>query len=60
MIGDSAEADIGGARNAGLRSVWLHRGRPWPLTGFQPAHAANSFPQAVSIVLSGGPRAAAP
>jgi putative hydrolase of the HAD superfamily len=60
MIGDTAEADIVGARNAGLRSVWLHRGRPWPLTGFQPAYTADSFPQAVSIVLSGGPRAAAP
>jgi putative hydrolase of the HAD superfamily len=27
MIGDSAELDITGARNVGLPSVWLRRGR---------------------------------
>jgi putative hydrolase of the HAD superfamily len=54
MIGDSAEADIGGARLAGLPAVWLHRGRPWPLTAFQPGHTAGSFPRAVDIVLAGG------
>jgi putative hydrolase of the HAD superfamily len=52
MIGDSAEADIGGARNAGLPSVWLRRGRPWPLTAFQPDHTADSFPSAVEFVLA--------
>jgi putative hydrolase of the HAD superfamily len=51
MIGDSAEADITGARNAGLPGVWLHRGRPWPLTTFQPGHTAGSVPHAVQIVL---------
>jgi putative hydrolase of the HAD superfamily len=54
MIGDSAEADIGGARNAGLPSVWLHRGRPWPLAAFQPDHIADSFPSAVRVVLAAG------
>jgi putative hydrolase of the HAD superfamily len=54
MIGDSAEADIGGARNAGLPGIWLHRGRPWPLTAFQPGHTAGSFPDAVRIVLTAG------
>jgi putative hydrolase of the HAD superfamily len=54
MIGDSAEADISGARDAGLPGVWLHRGRPWPLTVFQPAHTADSFPLAVTIVLTAG------
>jgi putative hydrolase of the HAD superfamily len=53
MIGDSAEADVGGARGAGVPSVWLHRGRPWTLTGFEPDHAADSFPHAVDIVLGG-------
>jgi putative hydrolase of the HAD superfamily len=52
MIGDSAEADIGGARKAGLPGVWLHRGRPWPLSTFQPGHTAGSFPDAVDIVLA--------
>jgi putative hydrolase of the HAD superfamily len=52
MIGDSAEADIAGARNAGLPGVWLHRGRPWPLTSFRPGHTADGFPPAVKIVLA--------
>jgi putative hydrolase of the HAD superfamily len=54
MIGDSAEADIGGARSTGLPGVWLHRGRPWPVGAFQPAHTADSFPQAVETVLAAG------
>jgi putative hydrolase of the HAD superfamily len=53
MIGDSAEADIEGARGAGLPGVWLHRGRRWPLTAFEPGHVADSFPHAVDIVLGG-------
>ena len=52
MIGDSAEADISGARNAGLPGVWLHRGRSWPLAEFQPDHTADSFPRAVKLVLA--------
>ncbi|HUC60228.1 MAG TPA: HAD family hydrolase [Streptosporangiaceae bacterium] len=51
MIGDSAQADIGGARNTGLASVWLHLGRSWPLTAFEPDHRAGDFPSAVRIVL---------
>jgi putative hydrolase of the HAD superfamily len=51
MIGDSAQADIEGARNVGLPGVWLHRGRRWPLTAFEPGHVADSFPHAVDIVL---------
>lgn len=52
MIGDSAQADVGGARAAGVRAVWLHRGRPWPLTAFEPDHLADSFADAVGIVLA--------
>jgi putative hydrolase of the HAD superfamily len=51
MIGDSAQADIEGARSVGLPGVWLHRGRPWPLTSSEPGHVADSFPDAVDIVL---------
>jgi putative hydrolase of the HAD superfamily len=52
MIGDSAEADMTGAQNAGLPGIWLHRGRPWPLTAFQPRHSAGSFAEAVDYVLA--------
>lgn len=54
MLGDSAEADISGARDAGLPAVWLHRGRPWPLAASQPGQTADSFPPAVTIVLTAG------
>jgi putative hydrolase of the HAD superfamily len=54
MIGDSAEADINGARNAGVPGIWLHRGRPWPLTDCEPSYVADSFPHAVEIVLAVG------
>ena len=50
---DALEADIDGARNAGLPGVWLHRGRAWPLTAFQPGHTAASFPHAVPANPSG-------
>jgi len=53
MIGDSAEADIAGARAAGLRSVWLHRGRRWPLPTDEPDQVADSFSHAVDLVLGG-------
>jgi putative hydrolase of the HAD superfamily len=56
MVGDSAEADIAGARQAGLASVWLHRGRAWPLTGVTPDHVAGSFGDAVRTVLTHGAR----
>ena len=56
MIGDSAEADIGGARSAGLPGIWLHRDRPWPFPEFAPEHTANSFPEAVNLVLRSLPR----
>jgi len=52
MIGDSAEADIAGARNAGLPCIWLHRGREWPLTEFRPDRTAASFPSAIRIILA--------
>jgi putative hydrolase of the HAD superfamily len=51
MIGDCAQADIEGARGVGLPGVWLHRGRPWPLAAFEPGQVADSFPDAVDIVL---------
>ena len=29
MIGDSVPRDVAGARNAGLRSIWIDRGQAW-------------------------------
>ena len=53
-IGDSAEADIVGAHNAGLRSVWLARGREWPAHLEPPTAIADSFGEAIDVVLASG------
>ncbi|MFD2763033.1 HAD family hydrolase [Micromonospora eburnea] len=53
VIGDSPEADIGGASALGLPSVWLHRGRRWPDTRFAPTRSADGLIAAVAAVLAG-------
>lgn len=52
MVGDHAPADIAGAAAAGLRSVWLDHGRPWPELGYRPTITASGIPEAVDQVLS--------
>ncbi|WP_354640574.1 HAD family hydrolase [Kitasatospora camelliae] len=52
MIGDHAPADIAGAEATGLRSVWLHHGRPWAERGYRPTLSAPGLPEAVGLVLS--------
>lgn len=54
MIGDNPDTDIGAAHDAGIRSVWLRHGRAWPREDFAPTHEADSFPDAVDIVVSSG------
>lgn len=54
MIGDSAESDVEGAAAAGLDSVWLRRGRSYPAGVTRPTLMADSFPQAVDLVLTHG------
>jgi hypothetical protein len=41
--------DLDKPLTTGLPCVWLHRGRRWPLNAFKPDHAADGFPEAVSI-----------
>lgn len=52
MVGDHAPADIAGAEATGLRSVWLHHGRPWAELGYRPTLSAAGLPEAVGMVLS--------
>ncbi|WP_327067046.1 HAD family hydrolase [Kitasatospora sp. NBC_01302] len=54
VIGDHAPADIAGAAAAGLRSVWLHHGRPWSEQAYRPTHSAATLPEAVALVLAEG------
>lgn len=52
MIGDTAGADIAGANNAGIKSIWLRRGRDWPADLEPPTLIADSFPEAIDMVLN--------
>jgi putative hydrolase of the HAD superfamily len=51
MTGDNPAGDIGGGREAGLRTIWL-RGRPWP-DALPPAdHAVDEVTDAINILLT--------
>jgi FMN phosphatase YigB (HAD superfamily) len=51
MVGDSPDADIVGGRRAGLRTIWMSRGRVWDRRDFRPDAVARSVPEAVEIIL---------
>jgi putative hydrolase of the HAD superfamily len=53
MVGDTAAADIRGAVDAGLRSIWLSRGRQWTEVGFAPEVIVATIPEAVDHLLAG-------
>ncbi len=50
MVGDSPEADIRGAREAGLASIWLRRGRTWPLDDLRPDFEVATVSEAAEII----------
>ncbi|GHI28009.1 hypothetical protein Shyd_93800 [Streptomyces hydrogenans] len=51
MVGDNPAGDIGGGRQAGLRTIWL-RGRPWP-DGLPAAHhVVEDVTDALAILLT--------
>jgi putative hydrolase of the HAD superfamily len=52
VVGDSPEADIGGAASVGLPSVWLHRGRRWVESRFQPTRTADGVIPALAAVMA--------
>ena len=51
MVGDTATPDIAGGAGAGLRTLWMHRGRQWEANGFKPDATAATIAHAVSILL---------
>ncbi len=53
MVGDAPEPDIGGGRTMGFRTVWLHRGRAWPRTDYEPDLSAASVTEAIDLLLAG-------
>ena len=52
VVGDSPEADIGGAAAMGLPSVWLHRGREWVDGRFAPTRVAGNVIQGLSAMMA--------
>jgi putative hydrolase of the HAD superfamily len=52
VLGDSPEADIGGAAAMGLPSVWLHRGREWGDGRFAPTRIAGNVIQGLSAMMA--------
>jgi FMN phosphatase YigB (HAD superfamily) len=54
MVGDNPVADIGGARLAGLRSIWIELGRDWPHEAFRPDHVVDGPLAAIDILLEAG------
>lgn len=53
MVGDNPAEDIGGAREAGLNTIWL-RGRPWPGDLHSPHHTVDTASEAIALLLDGG------
>lgn len=56
LIGDAPDADIGAAVAAGLSSIWLRHGRPWPRDDYWPTFEADSFREAVAMLPAPAPR----
>jgi HAD superfamily hydrolase (TIGR01549 family) len=52
MVGDSASADIGGGKRAGLQTIWMSRGRAWDSSDPPPDATALTIPEAVATILS--------
>ena len=52
MVGDSAEHDMAGAREIGLRTVWISRDRPWVTKHFTPDGIAPNVCDAIDFILS--------
>lgn len=51
MVGDSGQSDIVGGANAGLRTIWMARGRNWTLNDLTPDHIVDSIPEAIDVIL---------
>ncbi|GAA3808149.1 HAD family hydrolase [Streptomyces phyllanthi] len=52
MIGDSAHADIRGAVDIGVQSVWVSGGLPWSEAAFRPTHVADDTASAIGHVIN--------
>ena len=51
MVGDSATADIDGGKRAGLKTIWMSRGRLWDPSVPSPDAIVNSISEAVEVIM---------
>ena len=55
-VGDDADADVEGARRAGVLPVWLNRdGAAWPLPSPAPAHVVTRLDELPGLLARTGP-----
>jgi FMN phosphatase YigB (HAD superfamily) len=50
MVGDSPEADIRGGHQVGLTTIWIDRGRTWPLDDLRPDFSVTTVSEAGDII----------
>ncbi|MFI9206400.1 HAD family hydrolase [Streptomyces sp. NPDC053048] len=55
FCGDSPEADAIGGQRAGLRTIWIRRGRTWPASMPPPDRIADDITQALQYLLTPAP-----
>lgn len=53
MVGDSPDADVAGGKAAGLRTVWVRRGREWPAAAPAPDLVVEDGEEAIAQLLAG-------
>ncbi|NUS81013.1 MAG: HAD family hydrolase [Streptomyces sp.] len=54
MVGDNPETDIEGGRAAGLRTVWVAKGRSWSLGPHEPDIVAQGVVEAIEALKAAG------
>jgi FMN phosphatase YigB (HAD superfamily) len=59
MVGDNPAADIRGAHDAGLWSIWLRHGRTWNHSTFSPTQSVDTLEEALEMLIDSGDTARA-
>ena len=52
MVGDAPRPDIGGGKEAGLATMWMHRGRSWTIPEFHPEVEVGTVLEAVEVMFA--------
>jgi FMN phosphatase YigB (HAD superfamily) len=52
MVGDSPQSDITGGAGVGLRTIWVSRGRDWPLDDIEPTVTVSTGHAALAYLLT--------